>query len=137
MGDQRDSDSTTNGHGHGHERGHEHGHGHAPAQAVDRDHGPDHGHGDGHAPAQAVGHGHGHGHGRGRGVRAVLRKIGHAVAPHSHDSADKTDTALETSSRGMRVLAVSFAVLMVTAAVQAVIVVASGSVALLGDTLHN
>ncbi|MEU4408766.1 cation diffusion facilitator family transporter [Streptosporangium sp. NPDC023963] len=37
----------------------------------------------------------------------------------------------------MRVLAVSFAVLMVTAAVQAVIVVFSGSVALLGDTLHN
>ncbi|MFF0775131.1 cation diffusion facilitator family transporter [Nonomuraea wenchangensis] len=59
------------------------------------------------------------------------------MTPHSHDSADKTDTALESSSRGMRVLAVSFAVLMVTAAVQAVIVVASGSVALLGDTLHN
>ncbi|GAA3205859.1 cation diffusion facilitator family transporter [Nonomuraea helvata] len=56
---------------------------------------------------------------------------------HSHDSADKTDAALESSSRGMRVLAVSFAVLMATAAVQAVIVVASGSVALLGDTLHN
>ncbi|MET8870118.1 cation diffusion facilitator family transporter [Nonomuraea sp. NPDC004580] len=61
----------------------------------------------------------------------------HAVTPHSHDTAGKTDTALETSSRGMRVLAVSFAVLMVTAAVQAVIVAASGSVALLGDTLHN
>ncbi|MEV4019472.1 cation diffusion facilitator family transporter [Nonomuraea angiospora] len=67
----------------------------------------------------------------------------HAVAAHNplgghtHDSADKTDAALETSSRGMRVLAVSFVVLMVTAAVQAVIVVASGSVALLGDTLHN
>ncbi|WP_223166228.1 cation diffusion facilitator family transporter [Nonomuraea sp. SYSU D8015] len=37
----------------------------------------------------------------------------------------------------MRVLAISFAVLMATAAVQAVIVLASGSVALLGDTLHN
>ncbi|MEQ4718420.1 cation diffusion facilitator family transporter [Nonomuraea sp. B19D2] len=56
---------------------------------------------------------------------------------HSHDSADKTDAALESSSRGMRVLAISFAVLMTTAAVQAVIVMASGSVALLGDTLHN
>ncbi|WP_327582689.1 cation diffusion facilitator family transporter [Nonomuraea sp. NBC_00507] len=61
----------------------------------------------------------------------------HAIAPHSHDSADKTDAALESSSRGMRVLAISFAVLMATAAIQAVIVVASGSVALLGDTLHN
>ncbi|MDP4504285.1 cation diffusion facilitator family transporter [Nonomuraea turcica] len=63
--------------------------------------------------------------------------MAHAIAPHSHDSADKTDAALESSSRGMRVLAISFAVLMATAAVQAVIVLASGSVALLGDTLHN
>ncbi|GIH79233.1 cation efflux system protein [Planobispora longispora] len=45
--------------------------------------------------------------------------------------------ALESSSRGLRVLLISFAILMVTALVQAVIVVASGSVALLGDTLHN
>ncbi|MGW0804503.1 cation diffusion facilitator family transporter [Nonomuraea sp. NPDC002799] len=67
----------------------------------------------------------------------MLGRLVHAVAPHSHDSAAKTDTALESSSRGMRVLAVSFAVLIVTAAVQAVIVLASGSVALLGDTLHN
>ncbi|MFI6502844.1 cation diffusion facilitator family transporter [Nonomuraea typhae] len=63
--------------------------------------------------------------------------MGHLVTPHSHDSADKTDAALESSSRGMRVLAVSFGVLMVTALVQAVIVGLSGSVALLGDTLHN
>ncbi|WP_052424288.1 cation diffusion facilitator family transporter [Nonomuraea candida] len=67
----------------------------------------------------------------------MLARVGHAVAPHGHDTADKTDSALEGSDRGMRVLAVSFAVLMLTAAVQAVIVVASGSVALLGDTLHN
>ncbi|MER6943466.1 cation diffusion facilitator family transporter [Nonomuraea sp. NPDC000554] len=83
------------------------------------------------------GHGHGHGHGHGGGGKRLLSKIGHAFTPHSHDSADKTDTALESSSRGMRVLAVSFAVLMVTGLVQAVIVVFSGSVALLGDTLHN
>ncbi|WP_327103613.1 cation diffusion facilitator family transporter [Nonomuraea glycinis] len=37
----------------------------------------------------------------------------------------------------MRVLVVSFAVLMATFVVQAVIVALSGSVALLGDTLHN
>jgi cation diffusion facilitator family transporter len=67
----------------------------------------------------------------------VLERVLHAVAPHSHDSADKTDAALESSSRGMRVLAISFAALTLTAVVQAVIVVASGSVALLGDTLHN
>ncbi|MFG1965995.1 cation diffusion facilitator family transporter [Nonomuraea sp. NPDC049028] len=92
------------------------------------------------SPEPAHGHGHGHGHegerGRG-GIRGLLAKAGHALAPHSHDSADKTDAALEGSSRGLRVLAVSFGVLLVTAAVQAVIVVMSGSVALLGDTLHN
>ncbi|MFI6925661.1 cation diffusion facilitator family transporter [Nonomuraea spiralis] len=70
-------------------------------------------------------------------MKALAAKVAHAFTPHSHDSAAKTDSALESSSRGMRVLAVSFAVLMFTAAVQAVIVVASGSVALLGDTLHN
>lgn len=58
-------------------------------------------------------------------------------ARHSHDSADKTDDALESSALGLRVLGISFAVLMVTAIVQAVIVGFSGSVALLGDTLHN
>ncbi|GGO71578.1 cation efflux system protein [Nonomuraea cavernae] len=66
-----------------------------------------------------------------------MARAGRLIAPHGHDSLDKTDAALESSSRGLRVLAVSFAVLMVTAAVQAVIVVRSGSVALLGDTLHN
>ncbi|MFC6081208.1 cation diffusion facilitator family transporter [Sphaerisporangium aureirubrum] len=68
---------------------------------------------------------------------ALLAKVGHVVTPHSHDSADKTDAALESSERGLRVLGVSFAVLVVTAVVQAVIVGVSGSVALLGDTLHN
>ncbi|MFI6299934.1 cation diffusion facilitator family transporter [Nonomuraea sp. NPDC050790] len=76
-------------------------------------------------------HAHGHGHGHGRSRLARLLK------PHSHDTADRTDEALESSTRGMRVLAISFAVLMATALVQAVIVALSGSVALLGDTLHN
>ncbi|MDL4814451.1 cation diffusion facilitator family transporter [Actinomadura opuntiae] len=89
---------------------------------------PAHGHGHHH------GHGHGHGHGAARSFRARVR---HLVTPHSHDSADKTDEALETSGRGLRVLALSLAVLAATALVQAAIVVLSGSVALLGDTLHN
>ncbi|MFC4015874.1 cation diffusion facilitator family transporter [Nonomuraea purpurea] len=70
-------------------------------------------------------------------MKRALDRIKHAITPHSHDSADKTDAALESSSRGMRVLAISFAALMVTAVAQAVIVAFSGSVALLGDTLHN
>ncbi|GAA3097895.1 cation efflux system protein [Streptosporangium carneum] len=63
--------------------------------------------------------------------------LAHAFAPHSHDSATKTDAALESSRHGLRALVISFAALMATAALQAVIVARSGSVALLGDTLHN
>ena len=59
------------------------------------------------------------------------------VRPHSHEAADRVDTALETSGEGMRALWISLAVLAVTALVQAVVVAVSGSVALLGDTLHN
>ncbi|MDX6351360.1 MAG: hypothetical protein QOF84_6150 [Streptomyces sp.] len=64
-------------------------------------------------------------------------QAGHLLRPHSHESADKIDAALESSAQGMRALWVSLAVLGVTAAAQAVVVVLSGSVALLGDTVHN
>ena len=57
--------------------------------------------------------------------------------PHSHDSADKVDSALEASKDGMRCLKISFAGLILTALIQTVIVVYTNSVALLGDTLHN
>ena len=59
------------------------------------------------------------------------------MTPHSHDSADIVDSTLEASARGMRTLWISFAGLMVTAVGQLVVVLISGSVALLGDTLHN
>ncbi|WP_344978879.1 cation diffusion facilitator family transporter [Streptosporangium fragile] len=44
---------------------------------------------------------------------------------------------MEASAEGMRALWISLAVLGVTAVVQAAVVAASGSVALLGDTMHN
>ena len=62
---------------------------------------------------------------------------GHPLRPHSHDSADKIDSALESSRAGTRALWISLIVLAITAALQAVVAVWSGSVALLGDTLHN
>ncbi|PWI07649.1 cation diffusion facilitator family transporter [Streptomyces sp. NWU339] len=65
------------------------------------------------------------------------RRLRHLLAPHSHETADKVDSALESSARGLRALWISLAVLGVTALAQAVVVVASGSVALLGDTVHN
>jgi cation diffusion facilitator family transporter len=71
-------------------------------------------------------------------VRGGLR---HALAgllrPHGHEATDKIDAAMEASAEGMRTLWISLAVLGVTAAVQAAVTVASGSVALLGDTVHN
>lgn len=56
---------------------------------------------------------------------------------HSHDTADQLDDALEADAAGRRALLISLGGLALTAAVQAVVVVVSGSVALLGDTLHN
>ncbi|WKU42947.1 cation diffusion facilitator family transporter [Streptomyces sp. VNUA116] len=61
----------------------------------------------------------------------------HLVTPHSHEAMDKVDAAMETSREGMRTLWLSLAVLGATTVVQAVIVAVSGSVALLGDTIHN
>jgi cation diffusion facilitator family transporter len=56
---------------------------------------------------------------------------------HSHDSADQIDTAMETDAAGRRALLISLAGLAATATLQAIVVALSGSVALLGDTLHN
>lgn len=56
---------------------------------------------------------------------------------HSHDSIDHVDRALETNQRGIRALKISLVGLGVTAALQLVIVFLTGSVALLGDTVHN
>jgi cation diffusion facilitator family transporter len=63
--------------------------------------------------------------------------VRHLVTPHSHDAADKVDSAMEASREGLRALWISLAVLGGAALVQAVITALSGSVALLGDTLHN
>lgn len=69
--------------------------------------------------------------------RRFAHLLAHRLTPHSHESADKLDPALEASARGLRALWVSLAVLGATALAQAAVVVASGSVALLGDTVHN
>jgi cation diffusion facilitator family transporter len=77
-----------------------------------------------HEPVQAHDHAHGHGdrheHGNGHG--------------HSHGL---VDASVKRSRDGLRAVGVSLAVLGATAAVQAVIYVASGSVALLADLIHN
>ncbi|MDE0802676.1 MAG: cation diffusion facilitator family transporter [Acidimicrobiales bacterium] len=79
--------------------------------------------------------GHDHdGHVHHGGLRGALSEI---FRPHSHDAADSIDTALEASERGIRAVKVSFVALMITASIQVAIVVVTGSVALLADTIHN
>ncbi|MEW1775368.1 cation diffusion facilitator family transporter [Streptomyces sp. NPDC086777] len=109
-----------------------HRHEHAPTP--DRHGEPAHAHGHGHGRADGHEHDHGHDHSPAGGLG---HRLTHLLTPHSHETADKLDPALESSARGMRALWVSLAVLGATALVQAVVVVLSGSVALLGDTVHN
>ncbi|GHD86572.1 cation diffusion facilitator family transporter [Streptomyces naganishii] len=108
-----------------------HDHGHDPA----RDHTPHHHH----DPARdhAPHHHHDHGPARDHVPASPRHRLAHLLTPHSHDSADRTDPALESSARGTRALWVSLAALGATALLQALVVLVSGSVALLGDTVHN
>ena len=97
-----------------HTAGHDHGHGHD-------DHDHEHGH-------------DGHDHEHPTGIRGVLHGL---FTPHSHDAADSIDDALEGSAQGIRAVKVSLIGLGSTAIAQLAIVVVSGSVALLADTVHN
>ncbi|TDO48472.1 cation diffusion facilitator family transporter [Kribbella sp. VKM Ac-2527] len=126
----------------------EHEHNHPHPTEHDAEHGHGHGHGhhakpDGeHAAEQGHGHGHGHGHGdrdhgdhdHGSGVWA---KVKHALVPHAHDSNEAIQSAQEASKEGIRTAWIGLAGMMLTALLQVVIVWASGSIALLADTLHN
>ena len=56
---------------------------------------------------------------------------------HSHDTADSVDAALEASRDGIRAVKISLLVLLATAGAQALVVLYTGSVALLADTIHN
>ncbi len=76
----------------------------------------------------------GHGHGHAGGVRVWFTGL---FAPHSHDAADSVDSALEASADGIRAVKICLVALLVTAVAQAVVVVLTGSVALLADTIHN
>src|SRR5215213_5445072 len=78
-------------------------------------------------------HDHAHDHGRfGWLLDAIPFLHG-----HSHSSESKIDAALESSERGIWALKVSLLGLGATALFQVVIVLISGSVGLLADTIHN
>lgn len=87
----------------------------------EHDHDHDHGHE----------HDHDHPHG---GVKGFLYDL---FVPHTHDSADSIDDAMEASVAGVRALKTSMFVLLATTLLQVVIVAFTASVALLADTIHN
>ena len=67
----------------------------------------------------------------------LVARIRSAFAPHSHDAMEAIDEKLIANGEGMRTLKVSLGILALTAIVELAIVSVSGSVALLGDTIHN
>lgn len=75
-----------------------------------------------------------HDHDHATGIRGFVIGI---FAPHSHDTADSIDDALQGSVQGIRAVKISLVALGLTAVAQLVVVLISGSVALLADTIHN
>ena len=95
-------------------------HGHA----ADHDHGRDHNDG-----ANADDH-----HKHRTGIWGFLYGL---CVPHTHDPHYAIDDALEASAAGIRTVKISLLVMAVTAGLQMIVVIISGSVALLADTFHN
>ena len=123
----------TGSHDHGPDLEHDHDHdaqrgpGHEVVDEDELDHDHDHQHE--HEPGRAHGHPHA---GAGRLARFVSALVG-----HSHDPGDALDEAMTSDARGIRALKVSLVALLMTALLQSVVVLVSGSVALLADTIHN
>ncbi len=105
------------------------------ATAVDADHR----HEGGHGPMDAAGrqgrdHAPGHTHEHPTGIKGFFHGL---FVPHTHDAADSIDDALEASAQGVRALKISLFMLLGTTILQFIVVLFSGSVALLADTIHN
>lgn len=122
-GDDHAHDHThghTEGHSEGHSEGHAGGHTQGPSQ--------------GHVPGHTQGHDHDHGHEHPGGLAGFVKSV---FAPHSHDAGESIAAALDSTDEGMRALKISLAGLALTAGMQLVVVIVSGSVGLLSDTIHN
>ncbi len=99
----------------------DHAQNHAQGHALDHDYDHDHGPGE-------------HSHEHPTGIKGFFYGL---FVPHSHDAADSIDDALESNARGIRALKISLVILLATTLLQLVVVIVSGSVALLADTIHN
>jgi len=93
-------------------------------------HDPEHDHADGHS------HGYSHNHDHRDGLLGRLQDAIPFLHGHRHGEAN-VDAALESSDRGIWAVQVSLLGLGLTAGIQAVVFIASGSVGLLADTIHN
>ncbi len=92
------------------------------------------GHDHGHAEEEQHEHDHhDHHHDHGHGIMAWLKN----TFGHSHDVTDKVDSVMESSEKGIQALKISLVGLGMTAILQVLVVIYSGSVALLADTIHN
>jgi len=114
------------------------------AQEHGEDHSHDHTHGytegrtEGHAEGHAEWHAHGHDGTQDHDHRGVLVGFVKSIfVRHSHDAGESIAAALESTDEGIRALKISLAGLAVTAGIQLVVVIVSGSVGLLSDTIHN
>jgi cation diffusion facilitator family transporter len=137
--DQVHDDHGRNDHGHHDQGPNEHAHHDDHVHLSEHDHDTEHRHDhddddDHHAHEQneheQADHTHTHAHGR-------FAWLEHLLQPHSHDAADSVDQALAGSADGIRAVKLSLLGLGVTAALQLAVAMASGSVAVLADTIHN
>jgi cation diffusion facilitator family transporter len=87
-----------------------------------------------HAHDETHDHDHDHPHDHPGGP---LRRLVGLFVGHSHDPGDSIDDALTSDARGIRALKLSLLILGITAIGQLAVVIVSGSVALLADTIHN
>ena|SRR5437764_1761114 len=78
-----------------------------------------------------------HGHARGGLIGRFGRRVVHHSHSHSHGPLGEVDQVLQGSHDGMRAVRISLLGLAATAAAQLAVFLVSGSVALLGDALHN
>jgi cation diffusion facilitator family transporter len=78
-----------------------------------------------------------HHHDHGHSENQVVNWLKHAFTPHSHGHETAALDAALATKEGIRAVKISLVALLLTASFQVVIVLISGSVALLADTIHN
>lgn len=94
-------------------------------------------HGDADGHRSATRHAHPHTDPEYRHGGALWGRIRSVLVPHSHDPSESIASALSSTADGVRALKFSLAGLAVTAGIQLAVVLATGSVGLLSDTIHN